>query len=109
MAKEKCTVRDGLFVEPCKSLDEMTEFGNPPPGKQRGIYSWRFTNLNTHKPTRHFFGAKSTAQPKGLAFNFCPWCGTDISAPFLPAAPSRRSLAEAHKQDDPESSRGTEK
>ena len=80
--KEKCTVNDGKFVEPCDSLKDMTEHGHPPKGKSRGIFAWAYTNLKTHAPSRTFFGAKSTSHPKGLAFNFCPWCGEQIDAPL---------------------------
>jgi hypothetical protein len=102
-AATKCTVRDGLFVQPCKSLEEMTEIGNPPSGKSRGIYWWQLSNLKTHKPSRSFFGAKSTGMPKGMAFNFCPWCGTNISAPFMQDAQNRKRQSGAQKQDQPES------
>jgi hypothetical protein len=84
-AREKCTIRDGRFVEPCDMLDKMSEFGNPPKGKSRGIYAWAYTNTRTHQPSRTFFGAKSTTQPNGMAFNFCPWCGERIDAPLLMA------------------------
>ncbi len=77
----KCTVRDGLFVQPCDSLKEDAE-GRVPTGKARGIYWWDLTDLKTHKPSRTFFGAKTSAHPKGVAFNFCPFCGTQIDAPF---------------------------
>lgn len=80
---EKCTIRDGRFVEPCETLNEMTEYGNPPKGKQRGLYSWRYTNTETGKPSRYFFGIKSTSRPNGMAFNFCPWCGERIDAPLV--------------------------
>lgn len=80
--KEECKVKDGRFVEPCSALAEMTEYGLPPKGKSRGIFSWAYTNLKTHEPSRTFFGAKSTSHPKGLAFNFCPWCGKQIDAPL---------------------------
>lgn len=79
---DKCTVRDGKFVEPCEDLDKMAEVGNPPRGKSRGIWAWMYFN-DQHKPSRTFFGAKSTARPKGLLFNFCPWCGERIDAPFV--------------------------
>lgn len=76
MSKTKCTIRDGVHVEPCDTLREMTE-GQCPPGKARGIYVWPFINLNTREATRTIFGAKSSSHPRGLIFNFCPWCGVD--------------------------------
>jgi hypothetical protein len=75
-------VRDGKFIEPCDTLSKAAEFGNPPRGKQRGIYEWRMVNMNTSQPTRSFFGVKTSEHPKGLAFNVCPWCGERIDAPF---------------------------
>lgn len=86
MDKEKCSVKDGKFVEPCKSLNDVTEFGHPK-GKQRGVWCWEYSIEG--KPSRRFFGAKSGSQTeKGLAFNFCPFCGEPIDAPFVtPNAP----------------------
>ncbi len=79
--KLKCTIAEGRFVEPCDSLYESSE-GRVPTGKARGIYWWDYTNLKTHKPSRTFFGAKTSDCPKGVAFNFCPFCGVQIDAPF---------------------------
>ena len=79
---DKCTVREGKFVEPCDTLREAAEVGSPPSGKQRGLYWWQLSNLNTHKPTRSFFAIKTSSHPKGLALNVCPWCGERIDAPF---------------------------
>jgi hypothetical protein len=89
---DKCTVKDGKFIEPCDTLSKACELGNPPPGTQRGIYLWQLTNTETHKPSRSFFGVKTTEHPKGLAFNVCPWCGERIDAPFI-QSPSREKEA----------------
>lgn len=83
---DKCTVRDGRFVEPCVDLDQNCEIGTPPRGKQRGIWEWLYSNTETHEPSRSFFGAKTTHRPKGMLFNFCPWCGERIDAPFINGA-----------------------
>lgn len=84
MTKAKCTVRDGLFVEPCDSLDSATEYGHPR-GKQRGLWAWCLSDMQTFKPTRTYFGCKSGDHvEKGLLFNFCPFCGESISQPFMP-------------------------
>ena len=88
---DKCTVTDGRLVEPCEMLDKMAEAGNPPPGKQRGLYEWRLFDTNTHQRTRSFFGVKTTSAPKGMAFNFCPWCGERIDAP-LTQSPKGRAM-----------------
>lgn len=78
---KKCSVKD-RHVIPCDALTAATEFGNPPPKttKRTGIFAWELTNLETRKPSRTMFGAKTTEHPKGLIFNFCPWCGADLTA-----------------------------
>ena len=80
--KHTCTVRDGRFVEPCKSLLEQTDIGNAGFSKAKGLARWHYTNLETRKSSRTFFGVKSKASPDGFLFNFCPFCGTRIDAPF---------------------------
>jgi hypothetical protein len=42
-----------------------------------------YTNLTTHEPSRSMVGLKCDAHKNGMLFNFCPICGTDISAPFM--------------------------
>ena len=85
MEKQKCNVTaDGKFVEPCKTLADATEFGNPN-GKRKGIWAWQYFRLGESKstPSRTFFGVKSGEHvEKGLAFNYCPFCGEKIDAPF---------------------------
>lgn len=78
----KCTVRDGLFVEPCETLARNTDNHMPGFSKARGIFRRELTNLNTLKPSRTYYGIKSKAHPNGFLFNVCPFCGEDISAPF---------------------------
>ena len=78
----KCTVHEGCVVTPCAALDIASEVGNPPKGKSRGIWEWRYHNTKTNKLSRAFFGIKSTNHPNGMAFNFCPWCGERIDGPF---------------------------
>ena len=86
MDKQKCRVEAGKFVEPCKSLQEATEFGNPI-GKRKGVWCWEYHNREQSGPTRRFFGIKSGEfAEKGLAFNYCPFCGEKIDAPFTEAA-----------------------
>jgi len=49
----------------------------------RGIFSVTYTNMVERKVSRSMFGIKSRAHPRGgFLFNFCPFCGTDISEPF---------------------------
>jgi hypothetical protein len=88
MKHAKCSVENGLFVQPCDSLSSATEYGNPR-GKQKGIWFWQMRNMDTHKPSRSYFGTKSGEHvEKGLLFNFCPFCGEKISEPFMGATPS---------------------
>lgn len=79
MSKKGCRL-EGSHVIPCSALANAAEFGTPPPAhtKRTGVFAWRLTNIETHKPSRTMFGAKTTAHPKGLIFNFCPWCGVDL-------------------------------
>ena len=82
--KSTCTVRDGRFVEPCDSLEALID--NPTPGfsRRKGIARWALVNLKSHKPTRTYVGVLTREHPNGFLFNFCPICGSDISAPFTP-------------------------
>lgn len=77
-----CSIRDGRFVDPCWPLEENVH--NHAPGfiKAKGIGEWSLTNITTHKPSRRYYGVLTRANPTGFLFNFCPFCGTDISAPF---------------------------
>lgn len=78
----KCSVREGRFVEPCAALHEVVEYGNPI-GKRKGIYAWNLFSRETPGPTRRMFGVKSGDHVKtGMLFNFCPFCGERIDAPF---------------------------
>lgn len=79
----KCTVREGHFVEPCTTLDENTDNPQAAFGKAKGITAWRYTSMTTHQPSRTFFGVKTKQNPNGHLFNFCPFCGEDISKPFM--------------------------
>jgi len=81
--KMECTVRDDRFVEPCQSLDENTQNPAAAFSTAKGITRWAYTDMTTSKPSRTFFGVKSKAHPKGFLFNHCPFCGVDISAPFV--------------------------
>ena len=78
----KCTVRDGLFVEPCETLARNTDNHAPGFNKAKGIFRQELTNMNTGQSSRTYYGIKSKAHPNGFLFNVCPFCGEDISAPF---------------------------
>ncbi len=82
--KLKCTISEGRFVEPCDGLSEASEAGNPS-GIKRGIFAWVYFDTRSEEsgPSRVFFGAKSgNATKNGVAFNYCPFCGEQIDAPF---------------------------
>jgi len=77
--KEKCHVDDGKFVRPCHWLDKATDArGNS--GRERGLRVFDYSRHGV--PSRTFFAIKSAEFPKALAIDFCPFCGTNISAPF---------------------------
>ena len=77
MSNIKCTV-EGKHVIPCKALTSASEGRST--GKARGVYVWPITNTATGEPSRTMFGAVTSEHPKGLIFNFCPWCGVDHRA-----------------------------
>ena len=77
----KCSVRDGSFVEPCTPLQMVTDVGGI--SKAKGIAVWQYFSTKNYKPSRTYYGVRSKGRPDGLAFNFCPFCGEAISAPFM--------------------------
>lgn len=80
---EKCRVsEDGKHIYPCKTLYESSEYGNPR-GKQKGVFHWEYHTIESNGPVRGFYGVKSGEfVSKGMAFNYCPFCGEKIDAPF---------------------------
>lgn len=70
---KKCMFEDGTLV-PCMTLAKAVTA--VPSGNSIGIARWDIVHLDAPmKVTRVLFGIKSKATPKGLLFNFCPWCG----------------------------------
>ena len=78
-----CNVRDGRFVEPCDALAGVIDNNIPGFSKAKGIFIQHLTNMKTLKPSRSYVGIKSKNHPNGLLFNVCPFCGVDISSPFM--------------------------
>jgi hypothetical protein len=80
-----CKVTDGLFVEPCQTLEEV--INNPHPGfsSRKGVAVWRLFKReeNGRVPSRTYFGIICEKYPNGFLFNNCPFCGVNISAPFM--------------------------
>lgn len=74
-------------------LDAATEFGTPA-GKNRGTFMWEYYKHTGGRieMTRRMFGVKSGEYKSGVLFNFCPFCGERIDAPF------------AEQKDDPDGS-----
>lgn len=77
----KCVVRDGNFVDACSGLRNVTDHYGAY-GRGKGIARWEYSNMQTGKPTRAFYGVRSKEHPAGMLFNFCPFCGEKIDAPF---------------------------
>lgn len=79
-----CKVRDGRFVDPCESLASVVANNTPGFSAVKGIAQWNMTNIETHQPSRTYFGVKTKEMPNGFLFNFCPFCGVKIDEPFNP-------------------------
>ena len=79
--RKTCIVEDGKHVRPCLWLEKATD-GRGNYGRERGLRYFDYTNMETGKPTRSFYAIKSAEFPKALAISYCPFCGTDISAPW---------------------------
>jgi hypothetical protein len=82
--KKVCTVDEGKFVRPCHWLEKATD-DRGSGGRERGLRMFDYTVKA--KPSRTFWAIKSAEFPKALAIDFCPFCGTNISAPFKDDAP----------------------
>ena len=70
----KCKVDDD-DIKPCWALEStMEEHHN-----RKGISMMQFYNMKTMKPSRSVAIVKSGQQmKKGLALNYCPFCGENI-------------------------------
>ena len=80
--RTKCEVREGRFIDGCDTLEEMVANYAPGFSATKGIARWNLTNMATHQPSRSYYGMKTKEHPKGFLFNFRPFCGTKIDAPF---------------------------
>ena len=72
---KKCKVSKNIITA-CAWLMEVSEAATLK--NQKGILEWRYSNLETGKTTRTFFGVKSDKYITGLVFNFCPYCGVEL-------------------------------
>ena len=78
----KCRVRDGQFVEPCPSLQDV--FDGSGFGKGRALFLQQLTHIPTMKPSRSFVVLRmGKHKDKGIVLNCCPFCGERIDAPIL--------------------------
>jgi hypothetical protein len=77
-----CTVRDGLFVEPCETLAKAIDNNSPAFSRIKGIMKWNMFSRKDHKPSRSYVGLRSKNYPDGILFNWGPFCGVRIDAPF---------------------------
>ena len=81
--RTNCQVRDGRFVEPCLTLQKQIEYCSNA-GRFKGLFVLTYTNIHTRELSRSMVGIKTGQTGKGgLLLNFCPWCGSDISAPVF--------------------------
>lgn len=67
---KRCTLTDF-----CKTMGDMRGFDD----HGKGIVSWNLMNIETAEWTRILVGYKPRANGKGIAFNYCPFCGFDYS------------------------------
>ena len=73
---KKCTL-EGKVVNPCSALAEVTDCNPRSSGK--GVCEWNGVDIETNKTIRRMYGVKGGEhKKKGLAFNFCPFCGTNL-------------------------------
>lgn len=79
---KRCSVRDGRFVDPCKTLADATDNMIGSFSKAKSIFRTELTNINTLEPSRTYYGIKTKQFPNGMLFNNCPFCGERIDAPF---------------------------
>lgn len=80
----QCELVDGKFVVPCAALTKASD-GSCASGKQRGLFEWVYTQLSTGKLSRSFFGLKTGEYAsKGVAMNYCPFCGVSIATHLQP-------------------------
>lgn len=65
------------IVSPCWALESIVDGRNSE--KRKGAFVWETINLNTGKVSRRYYGIKSGEhKTRGLLFNHCPFCGTQI-------------------------------
>lgn len=82
MSDRPCCKVINRRVYPCLKLEAVIEETGPS-GRRKGVFQYELYNLKTGDLTRRFIGIKSGAHlSKGIAMNFCPFCGIRIDGPF---------------------------
>jgi|LSQX01.3.fsa_nt_gb hypothetical protein len=77
MNRFKCEVQHGK-VFPCDTLDKTTD--NTHTRSEKGIFALLVPDLVLDKWISKGFWVKTDYYTKGIMFNFCPFCGTDIGS-----------------------------
>lgn len=77
-----CSIRDGLFLEPCWGLSTSV---HGPASKSGGLHIRRMTSFVTMKPARTYAVVRRSAHrdENDIVLNNCPFCGVKIDAPAL--------------------------
>lgn len=71
-----CSIRDGRFLDICKTLDDC--LNDPYSSRGKGINFQQYKNIETFEPTRDLVVFKMSAKDGGIVFNYCPFCGEKI-------------------------------
>lgn len=74
---DKCLV-NGKHLTPCKPLMKSL-MGRNPTGRSMGLFMPSRVNLTTHEPGTDIVQLHSGEYlGRGIALNYCPFCGTEI-------------------------------
>lgn len=72
-----CTI-SGRHLSPCSELKSALEYYHPTP-KAKGLFFPERVNLQTHERGTDIIQLHSGSHVgRGVALNFCPFCGKDI-------------------------------
>ena len=81
MNNTKCNFQNDLLI-PCSLLAQSAEDFSPV-GKRKGLFTWTYVSITSGKISRIVYGAKSGQYINGIYFNYCPFCGVDITSSFM--------------------------
>lgn len=74
----KCEVQ-GDKITPCHTLGKALEYGNPA-ARSKGLFIPERVNINTGEPGTDIAQLHSGGYVgRGVALNYCPFCGEKIS------------------------------